>query len=279
MIPARAGWVQSDSTLRETTVFIAIEFEPRSADGHPMERRESYRVKFDVEQHDLQISLSLPGRADRIECELVDLTRHGVGVRIAAGRAPPISADERVRLHFTGEDAGELPAIAATVRSVISTPSYFRYGLRFEACTELREVLPERLLPRFNQRVARRVRPPSALRVELYHTGSERISAVIRDISWSGMSVLVPIRAEYEGLSLHKLIELRFSLPGTRQPLQLIGEIQRDLMIDELICYGIRFDAQRTSEFPRQQNVLKRYIARCYLDAKESKDPPPVKTR
>jgi len=229
-----------------------------------MERRQSYRVK--VEDHDqISVSLEFLGRA-RIEGELVDLNRRGAGVRIAADRAPHTERDRDVAVHFMEAQAGALPPISAHIRSIIFTPGYCRYGLRFDPHLDLSRCLPVHLLAYFNQRIARRVRPTAPLTVELRNDDGQTLEGIVRDLSWSGMSVTIAASCGERALLRGDGVELQLLLPTHKAPIQLAGVISRDLLVDDRISYGIHFDPRRTPEFAKQQTRLKRYLAHCHLE-------------
>jgi hypothetical protein len=158
---------------------------------------------------------------------------------------------------------------------VIATPGYVRVGIRFCSFDDLTAHLPGHLLPLFNRRVARRVRPEGSIVIELRPRSAAPVPGLLRDISWSGMNVAVDARADTLVLEREERIGLHFVLPRERAPLELVGQVQRGLLVDTEVRYGIRFDEEATPDFKRQQLSLKRYVARRYLAEQSAakKDP------
>ena len=241
------------------------------ADGPGVDRRELYRVDLREDERGLSVAVET-AQGHKIEAQLVDLSRKGLALRIPADRAPDVAAREQLWLHF--RDPGDRPIapLRAMVRSVIGTPGFVRYGLRFDPDQDLSQVLPEDLLPRFNQRVARRIRPREEIAIEL-RPGDDGRAVVgrVRDLSWSGLGASIPAQAHASPLDGARDVELRFELPGIRRPLCLRGRIQRDLLIDDRVCYGIRFDPVLSEDFVGQQNAIKRYVARCFIEHKQER--------
>ena len=228
------------------------------------ERREVYRVDENIDKYGLAVTLET-GLAAPIEAEIVDLSRRGAALRLPEQQASAFASGVDVLLSFTHGGSSDPIPIGGQVRSVIATPGYIRLGIRFCSFEDLTAHLPGHLLPLFNRRVARRVRPDGVILVELRPRDAAPVSSVLRDISWSGMSVAVDARADTVVLERESRIGLHFALPRERAPLELIGQVQRGLLIDAEVCYGIRFDEAGTPHFERQQLSLKRYVARRYL--------------
>jgi hypothetical protein len=242
-------------------------------DGSPAERREVYRVEYQAESYGLAVTLET-GVAAPVEAEIVDLSRRGAGLRLPERQAPELVPGADVLLTFRHGATGDPIPIGGQVRSVIATPGYVRIGVRFCSFDDLTAHLPGHLLPLFNRRVARRVRPEGPIVIELRPRDAATVPGLLRDISWSGMSVAVDARADTLVLEREARIGLHFVLPRERAPLELIGEVQRGLLVDAEVRYGIRFDEQATPDFKRQQLSLKRYVARRYLAEQRSRRKP-----
>jgi hypothetical protein len=238
------------------------------------DRREVYRVEYQAESYGLAVTLET-GIAAPIEAEIVDLSRRGAALRLVDRQAPELRPGADVLLTFRHGAGGDPIPIGGQVRSVIATPGYVRVGIRFCSFDDLTAHLPGHLLPLFNRRVARRVRPEGSIVIELRPRSAAPVPGLLRDISWSGMNVAVDARADTLVLEREERIGLHFVLPRERAPLELVGQVQRGLLVDTEVRYGIRFDEEATPDFKRQQLSLKRYVARRYLAEQSAakKDP------
>jgi len=232
-----------------------------------------YRVELPRTDPELAVALEVVA-GTRIDAELADLSRNGAGLRIASERAPHVVPSQNVILHFSDRRTGHYVPIAGHMRSVIVTPTACRYGVRFGLTENLEARLPGHWLPRFNQRVARRIRPNSLVEIYLGRADGKMVQGILRDISWSGMSVMIPARDVSSSLDRLEEVEIRFRLPNVNRDFYLIGRIQRDLLIDDTVCYGISFDPLSTQDFKSQQANLRRYVARCRIESD-----PKLKTR
>lgn len=233
-------------------------------DGPRSERREVYRVEYQAETYGLAVTLETDLAAP-IAAEIVDLSSRGAGLRLPESQATELRPGADVLLTFRHGAAGDPIPIGGQVRSLVATPGHVRIGIRFRSFDDLTARLPGHLLPLFNRRMARRVRPEEPITIALRPYGAPSVPGLLRDISWSGMNVAVDARADRLVLEREARIGLHFALPRERAPLDLVGEVQRALLIDAEVRYGIRFDEQSTPHFKRQQLSLRRYVARRYL--------------
>lgn len=243
---------------------MPVEFCAAGADGAGVERRECYRVDAAETDNYLRLWLHADG-VGRIEAEIVDLSHKGVGLRLAPDLAPSLGERQEVQLQFHDLEGEPIPVISARLRSVVRTQGGVRYGLDFRPTQNLAEDLPGHLLVLFNRRAARRIAPPEPVAVEVEPAGDGARMGRLRDISWSGAGVDLPARASPERLGR---VTLRFRLPGIEPSFALVGHIQHDLLVDDVVRIGVHFDARASERFPVQQAALKRYVATCYLERK-----------
>lgn len=234
-----------------------------------MDRREHYRVAPLAADQRLHASLQADG-GEAFEVEIVDLTRNGIAVRVKSCEESALEPRQAISLHLCDDRGSDIPDIPCEVRSIVRTPGFARYGLRFRTDRSLEEILPPHLLPRFNQRVARRIEPLEPVAVELERSDGRRVSGRVRDLSWSGLGVAVPAGLEDAAVDRVQMVAVRFRLAGISQAFCLKGYVQRDLLVDSSVCYGIRFDAEASEDFAAQQAALKRYVAQCFVRGKQA---------
>ena len=234
-----------------------------------MERREHYRVAPFPGDRRLHASLEAEG-GEAFEVEIVDLTRKGIAVRVKSCEESALEPRQAISLHLCDDRGFDIPDIPCEVRSIVRTPGFERYGLRFRT-DSLEEIVPSHLLPRFNRRVARRIKPMESVEVELERPDGRRVSGQIRDLSWSGLGMAVPALLEDSEIDRAQRVEVRFRLPGISQSFRIQGHVERDLLVDSSVCYGIRFDAHASDDFAAQQSALKRYVACCFARRKQAR--------
>jgi len=236
-----------------------------------VDRRQCYRVPCGPEE-DLYATLELEA-GEPVRAEIVTISGRGVGLRLRSQGPAEIVPDQRVRIRFLDQsDPAVALDLAATVRSVISTPGSCLFGLVFDPDENLADRLPARLLPRFNRRAARRVRPLEPVAVELAREDGKSVLGTVRDISWHGVGVIVPAHSHHSPLDRLAHVDVRFQLPGIERALCLNGRIQNERLVDSYICYGIQFEPEGTWDYGAQQTALKRYVARCFIARKGSPD-------
>ena len=231
------------------------------ADAEGVERRACERVVPPELDNDLRVRLDGPD-GDRVEAEIVDLSYSGVGLRLPAALAPAVERRGEVPLYFEDLRGGVIPPIVARLRSSVQTATTVRLGMDFAPMQDLSRDLPAHLLALFNRRAARRIAPRDPVVVELEPDGEPTSIASLRDISWTGAGVELPVTASLERL---QGVELRFDLPGVERRFRLRGDVQYDLLVDDVVRLGIHFDPKASEDFAAQQASLKRYVATCHL--------------
>jgi hypothetical protein len=207
--------------------------------------------------------------SERVPAEPLMLTGSGVVVGVRQPDAPILAESAPVSLILRGADPGAPTlALRAIVRASVLTATHCRYRLRLvdpEELPGLRTRLPSSPDSCIERRMARRVAADPDLEVAVSAPGVPTVLARLRDISATGLSVILPAAEDREPLPGGCGVDLRFYLPLDGRTITLRGYVRRGLMIDQHVCYGIQFDPGGSSAYRRQQAALARYIARRYL--------------
>lgn len=113
-----------------------------------------------------------------------------------------------------------------------------------------------------------RVRPGSeeAVEVHLYLGGqAPLVRGLLYDLSSTGLAVWIPPEEEVR-LKEALEISVRFTFPGEKKPILLVGPIRNRTLLHDGVKYGIAFDEAATKRFPEQWEDIKRYIRRRQLE-------------
>ena len=174
-----------------------------------MKSREVYRVQAE-EGRGLQVVVeTAPGEA--FEAQVVDVSIKGAATRFPA-RAPTLSIGDRVWLVFHAAALPEEVAVAATVRHFVQEEHGLRYGFEFHARGRLGERIPTTLQRLFNRRAAYRAAPREPSEVALKTSAEVRINARLRDLSATGIGVLVDPEVAPRFV-LGERVDVSFELP------------------------------------------------------------------
>ena len=86
-----------------------------------------------------------------------------------------------------------------------------------------------------------------------------KVTAHLKDISVSGLALLVDLEAE-DALGELDVIEMSFRLPTSDKDFRLVGSIRNRELVNEHVRYGVEFDDKRSKYFPRQQDEIFAYV-------------------
>src|SRR5262245_50683432 len=206
-----------------------------------------------------------------------DLSVTGAAVWLSGQDARRVTAGSTVRIVLTPEQGGGARVeLEGRVRWTQETDGPLLCGIAFDPELtpgyeqQRREI--ERLIagrpprgtasphPRIvNRRTAQRVRPEQGLQitVEICGAGERSAQARLRDISATGMAVAVIAEHDPE-FGPGEEMTLAFRL-GERT-LDLVARVRRGLLIDDTVCYGLEFDAERSAEFEERSAAIRDFV-------------------
>jgi hypothetical protein len=215
------------------------------------------------------VALEIESGTQRIPAEPLMLTGSGVVVGVLQRDAPVLEASARVRL-ILGSGDPDLPPIAlrAVVRTSVLTSTHCQYRLRLCDPDELEGLwkrLPESPASCIERRLARRVTADPNLKVAMGAPGHRTVIVLLRDVSATGVSVMLPAQDDRDPLQSGCPVELHLCLPSESESVRLHGTVRRGLVIDQYVCYGIQLEPRGSKAQRRQQAALARYIAHRYL--------------
>ena len=168
---------------------------------------------------------------------------------------------ERVRLTFSAPVLDEPLGILARVVYRSEADEGRHYRVRFPQLGKL----PSCIYTLFNRRSAYRVspsyrgKPHIRIRSLTPDVPSREADAQVKDISVSGIGLLLALDTESKFGDFGS-IALELSIPGTEQPVKLIGNIRNRRLQDDQLVYGIEFDPEKTEDFAAQQEIVRRYV-------------------
>jgi hypothetical protein len=211
---------------------------------------------------DLQARVEVDGRSVA-EGRVIDVEKSVLEVEFLEGSDPTLGITERVKLTLVGDD---LPR-PFTVHPRVISWSTSNAGSRYEFRLGLEEAKPLAIL--FNPRAAFRVLPAlhPIIEVEVQGIGqAQSVMATLKDISVSGISVLVSIDEERQKLFRSRKVKLGLELPGVDDRLSLIGTVRYRRLVGSLIRYGIEFDPAATPSFTQKQQKLSEYVVQRQIE-------------
>ncbi len=205
-----------------------------------------------------------------------DLSVSGAAVWLSGEDARRVTAGSPVRIVLTPEHGGQRVELEGRVRWTHETDGPLLCGIAFDPEMtrgyeqQRREI--ERLIagrpPRgtasatarvVNRRTAQRVRPETGLQitVEISGPGERTAQARLRDISATGMAVVVVAEHDPE-FGPGEEMALAFRL-GDRT-LDLVARVRRGLLIDDVVCYGLEFDTERSQAFAERSAAIRDFV-------------------
>jgi c-di-GMP-binding flagellar brake protein YcgR len=208
-----------------------------------------------------------------------DLSVSGAAVWLSGSDARRVTAGSAVRIVLTPERGGSRVELEGRVRWTQETDGPLLCGIAFDPELtrgyeqQRREI--ERLIAGrpirgaggaasphariVNRRVAQRVRPKDQLEitVEICGPGERSTQARLRDISATGMAVTVVAEQDPE-FGPGEEMALAFRL-GART-LDVVARVRRGLLIDDVVCYGLEFDSERSPEFAERSAEIRDFV-------------------
>ncbi len=228
------------------------------------ERRKIYRVVPD-DAHRLEVTVRTEdGKAFR--GEVLDVTIDGAGTRFERETGPVFGLGHSVTLIFSAPWLDEPVEVSAKVRSRVERGKsrHYRYGFVLDQSVELEKRLPGGVFRLSNRRVAYRVSPdptkPVAVAIKVPGARTPKVTARLKDISVSGLALLVDPEAE-STLGELDVIEMSFRLPTSDKDFQLVGWIRSRELVNEHARYGVEFDDKRSKHFARRRDEIFAYVA------------------
>ncbi|MHC4415811.1 MAG: PilZ domain-containing protein [Planctomycetota bacterium] len=223
-------------------------------------RRAQYRVELD-EAAGLRVTIPNP-KGRPFVGRLLDVSADGAGARFQAPEFPELAVGQEVNLIMTSDRLKSSLKVAARVQHRAEEEGFRRYGFRFLRREQLEAQLSPALRQLFNRRKAVRVSPdtrssvPTALEAA---PGGPSAKARLEDLSALGAGVSLEAEAEAVFATTTR-VGISLSLPGCRDPVDLVGHIRYRRLVGARIHYGIEFDAALSRHFEQQQEAITEYV-------------------
>ena len=206
-----------------------------------------------------------------------DLSISGAAIWLSGPDARRVTAGSAVRIALTPEHGGARVELEGRVRWTQETDGPLLCGVAFDpeltrgyeqqrreierliACRPARSGGGSLTARVVNRRTSQRVRPEQGLEitVEICGRGERSAQARLRDISTTGMAVVVVAEQDPE-FGPGEEMELAFRLHG--RTLDLVARVRRGLLIDDVVCYGLEFDAERSAEFAERSAAIRDFV-------------------
>ena len=220
-------------------------------------RRQTPRTVIDPDEY-IPFKLSSDG-GRRAVGRMRDISVAGASLELPLQADPGFVKNESVQIALQLHDARRSFELAGKVRRVLTTRHHIVYGIEFDVTHPTAREKQHRALERLmaeitlveqndpgarlvaERRAAKRAKPGHelSLSIELRGRGERRACSVLRDISFTGMGVIVPAADDPE-FAPDEEMELTLQLPY--DSVDLTARIRRGLLVDTQVCYGLEFD-------------------------------------
>jgi hypothetical protein len=242
-------------------------------------RRQTPRTFVDPDEY-IPFKLS-SGGGRRAVGRMRDISVAGASLELPLRDDPAFAAGEPVQIALQMRHRQRALEVAGHIRRVQKTRRNVIYGIEFDAETcpttlrhhrALEQLMSEiTLVEQSNpgarivaeRRAAKRARPNEevTLSIELRGKGDRRATSVLRDISITGLGVIVPAADDPE-FAADEEMELTLQLP--HDSLDLVAKIRRGLLIDSQVCYGLEFDTAHSDN--ASCSALRTFVELLLLD-------------
>lgn len=225
--------------------------------------RRQYRVSSEYENI-ISVSVGRPS-TPQVPARCINLCVGGMRVLLESDSNFRLATGEVAYLCLTSPYLDSAITMPGLVRGKEEHEEGISYGFEFIDWLGLVAKLPPELKTLFNQRGEYRteVGPGNLILIEGITTPS-RVKGELQDISPNGLSFRAPIDTE-EVLAPFYKVRVSFLVPGNPAQLTFNATIRYCEQIDGHSLNGIFFDAKRTTNFQKMQEVISEYMAREFI--------------
>lgn len=201
-----------------------------------------------------------------VKGKVVKVDHHVVAVEFQRQGAPLIAIARQAVVAFSSADLEKPLSARSRVIYRRDDADTLLYEFQFSA------IDGETLNAVFRRRTAARVKPPEVVGVTLrtgYDDKSPGISAVLNDLSLTGLSVSLGSQGEIQLCSAAKLL-VSFKLPGQEQCIELVGTVRYRRMAGTMIRFGIEYDNKATNGWSEQEARIAAYMVKRKIETVQS---------
>ena len=232
-------------------------FKKRNPAPEPDNRRGPYRVL----PHEVgQLSVQLSGQAMApVVGQLVDLSIHGVGVRLPGGRSSDLIGGDVYDVRIGSKIHPDI-ATPVQLRSAVEEEESWRYGFEFIDIGDLYGQLDDFFVRYFNRRTNKRMRLLGSERIPLemsWDGGSRTVQ--VADISGSGVGFALSAQ-DLPALEEGDWVAVSLRLPGVEQPLSGYATLARLTLLADRFVLGLAFDLDDPEGFGATRHLLEGFV-------------------
>ncbi len=227
-------------------------------------RRSFYRVTPDPSEG-LELAI-LHRLGEEIAREVVDLSIDGAGTRFPASTAPKLAVGDVVRLTLRSPELAQPVELEAALVNQHERKRYRHFNFRFRHRGRLTSGLPSPFYRLLNRRGAYRApasgtADPVQVEIAVPTDQLPRVKGIARldNISATGLGALVP-RAVENALAGIESVALELRLPENARTLAFMARILNRAQHEDMMYYGIKFDADRTTDFLDKAEDIVAYV-------------------
>lgn len=231
-------------------------FRNKSKSSSRAERRRQYRIP-QSKKHPLSATLKYGGQT--FQAEFVDVSVHGVGLKVTAERGDKLGLGEVVELTVMSLSHGKVTTPGKLVHKE-SDGASTRLGFEFVNIGDLYSQLDSFYSRIFNRRRAVRVRPEldRKLTVMMRWSGNE-LKAMVTNVSETGVGIAVPVESGKKLEHVEK-VAMELKLPGAAEPLHGAAFLRNMANVSGQMICGLMFDFDQQSSLASRRAEIAAYV-------------------
>jgi c-di-GMP-binding flagellar brake protein YcgR len=221
-----------------------------------IERRRQYRIP-QSKKHPL--SATLKQGQTSLQAEFIDVSVHGVGLKVAAERGDKMELGDVVELTVMSFSHGKVTTPGKLVHKE-SDGKFVRVGFEFVNVGDLYAQLDAFYSRIFNRRRSVRVRPEldRKLTVVMRWAGKE-LKATVTNVSDTGLGIVLPVDSANELENVDK-VAIQFKLPGATEPLHGAASVRNKSTVSGQFLCGLMFDFDQQSSLATRRSEIGAYV-------------------
>ncbi len=220
------------------------------------ERRRQYRIP-QSKKHPLSATLKRDN--ETLQAEFLDVSVHGVGLRVTAERGGKLTLGDVLELTVMSLSHGKVTTPGKLVH-MESDGKSARLGFEFVNIGDLYSQLDAFYARIFNRRRAVRVRPELDRKMTvLMRWSGKELKAHVTNVSETGIGIAVPV-ANAKDLENVEKVAIQFKLPGTGEPLHGAAFVRNKATVAGQVICGLMFDFDQESSLALRRSEIGVYV-------------------
>lgn len=221
-----------------------------------IERRRQYRIP-QSKKHPL--SATLKQGETTLQAEFLDVSVHGVGLKLSAERGDKLELGDVVELTVMSFSHGKVTTPGKLVHKE-SDGKFVRVGFEFVNIGDLYSQLDAFYSRVFNRRRSVRVRPELDRKLTVVmRAANKELKATVTNVSDTGLGIVMPMESGAE-LGNVEVVAIQFKLPGASEPLHGAASVRNKSTASGQFLCGLMFDFDQQSSLATRRGEIAAYV-------------------